>query len=154
MDNELDVNDWINSAQEDLDGIALTSQVPLLAHTCYHCGQAVEKMLKAYIIAKTNELTKTHDLVSLIKKCERISPDFGQFRNICTDISTFSTIRYPPRKNITKQDMEETIERTREIVDFTMATLKQLGYDKIPQPTSDSMKKIMNAIQRVQDITG
>jgi HEPN domain-containing protein len=154
MDNELDVNDWISSAQEDLDGIALTSQVPLLANTCYHCGQAVEKMLKAYIIAKTNELTKTHDLVSLVTKCERSSPDFGKLKNTCAEISTFSTIRYPPKKDLTKQEMEETIKNTHEIVDFTMSKLKELGYDKTQQPTSDAMKKIMNAIRQVKNITG
>jgi HEPN domain-containing protein len=152
--SELVISDWINSTQGDLDMVSLGSQVPLLAPVCYHCGQAVEKILKAYIIAKTSELTKTHDLVSLITKCEQCSPDFGKFRNTCTNISTFSTIRYPPQKNLTKQEMEETIKNTHEIVNFAMAKLKELGYDKTPQPTSDSMKKIMAAIQQVQNITG
>jgi len=44
--SELVVSEWVDSAREDLDNIALTSQVPLIAGTCYHCGQAVEKILK------------------------------------------------------------------------------------------------------------
>jgi HEPN domain-containing protein len=154
MDNELDVNDWINSTQEDLVIVSFGSQVPMLASTCYHCGLAVEKMLKAYLIAKESKLTKTHDLDVLIEKCEKHSPDFSKYRKICEDISVFSIVRYPPDRNLTEQKMRKTIENTHEIVNFAMAKLKELGYDKTPQPTSDSMKKIMAAIQQVQNITG
>jgi HEPN domain-containing protein len=102
---ELVVSEWINSAQEDLDGIALTSQVPLLAHTCYHCGLAVEKMLKAYIIAKETKLIKTHDLNVLLEKCEKHSSDFGRFKDICIDITLYATLRYPPGRNLTREKM-------------------------------------------------
>jgi HEPN domain-containing protein len=153
MNDELDVNDWIDSAQEDLIIVSLGSQVPVLASTCYHCGQAVEKLFKAYLIAKGSGLTKTHDLVPLIRKCEQYSPDFRAFESACTQISAFSVVRYPPKKNLTEQKMNQTIKDTREIVDFTMSKLKELGYDSPPKPPSDSMKKMMNAVQQVQNIT-
>jgi len=144
--DELVVSEWINSTRDDLGVISLISQVPLPAAVCYHCGQAVEKILKAYLIAKENELLKTHDLILLIKKCEKHSPDFGKFKNTCADISTFATIRYPPETNMTEQKMGQTIKDTHEIVDFTMEKLKQLGYNPPPQPTSAAIEKIMAAI--------
>jgi HEPN domain-containing protein len=144
--SELIIIDWLDSTQEDFDIISLGSQVPLLASTCYHCGQAVEKILKAYLIAKENNLTKTHDLDALLEKCETHSPDFGQFKKNCENITAYATIRYPPRKNLTKQEMEETIEDTHEIVNFTMSKLKELGFDKPQQPASDVIEKMIKAV--------
>jgi HEPN domain-containing protein len=147
--DELVVGEWINSAQEDLDTVSLVSQVPLLAATCFHCGQAVEKILKAYIIAKDIKLIKTHDLNDLLDRCKKHSSDFSNFEDVCNDIISYTTVRYPPDRNLTEQEMKQTIESTHEIVDFTMSKLKELGYEKLPQPTSDSLKKIIDAIEHL-----
>jgi HEPN domain-containing protein len=150
MNNELDVNDWISSAQEDMDMILLGSKVPIIASTCYHCGQAVEKILKAYLIAKESKLTKTHDLDVLVAKCEKHSPDFNQYKKIGVDVSAFSTIRYPPKRNITEQEMKETIESAYKIIDFTMSKLNGLGYKKQSQPQSEAIKKMIKAVSSMR----
>jgi len=96
--NELDVKEWINSAREDLGVIELVSRVPYFALTCYHCQQAVEKLLKAYLLAHTGEQPqKSHDLDAFLNKCAKYSADFNKFKKICADISTFSTVRYPSK---------------------------------------------------------
>jgi len=148
--SELVVCEWINSAQEDLDAITLTSQVPLLAHTCYHCGQAIEKILKAYIIAKESRLIKTHDIEDLLGKCQNHSSDFGKFEYICEDLTKYVTVRYPPIENVPEQKMELAIKNTHEIVDFTMEKLKQLGYNPTKQPTSENIKKMIEAVNTSQ----
>jgi len=153
MNNELDVNDWISSAQGDLDNVALASQIPLIAITCYHCGQAVEKILKAYSIAMGDPLKKMHDLTLIIKKCEEHSPDFGKFKDICMDISTYSTIRYPPERNVAEQEMRQAIKDAHEIVDFTREKLKQLGYNPPPKPPSEILKKMIDAAEAVKKHT-
>jgi len=126
--NELDVIDWINSAQDDLKIVSFGAQALILAPTCYHCEQAVEKMLKAYIIAKENRLIKTHDLDVLLEKCEVHSSDFSIFKKVCEDITTFSVMRYPPSRKLTVQYMEQAVKNTLAIVDFTQSKLKELGY--------------------------
>ena len=68
-EDNLDVDKWIKYALADynaaLNMVHLHRPVPIEI-VCYHCQQAAEKILKAYIIAKCATLTKTHDLVVLL----------------------------------------------------------------------------------------
>jgi HEPN domain-containing protein len=123
------------------------SQVPLLVPTYYHCEQAIEKILKAYIIAKENILTKTHDLNELRRICETHSPDFSGFEDICDEISAYSAIRYPPNINLTIRQMRKTIKDTFEIVDFTKSKLKDLGYEVPESSTTAAMEEVKEAIR-------
>jgi HEPN domain-containing protein len=128
---ELVVGEWIEVAQEDFDAASKLAEVPYPAPACYHCQQAVEKILKAYFIVKENRLTKTHDLNELIDTCAKHSPDFGNFKEACSDITLFTAVRYPPIRKIrllTIHEMKQTLEHTREILDFTKSKLKELGY--------------------------
>jgi len=149
--SELVIADWMKSTQDDLDIAKIGAQVPILAPTCYHCGQAVEKILKAYIIAEENKLTKTHDLNLLLENCERHSPDFAKFKKQCAEILVFSTIRYPPSTNITEQTMKQTIKDTLEIVDFTKSKLKALGYDAPESSTNTAIEEIKEAVRILRD---
>jgi HEPN domain-containing protein len=141
------VEEWITSAQDDLTMVMLGAQVPVIASTCYHCGQAVEKILKAYIIAKENTLTKTHDLIVLLENCESHSSDFGKFKKQCAKITTFSTIRYPPSRNVTELKMEQTVKSALEIVNFTKSKLKDLGYEAPESSTNAAIEEVKEAIR-------
>lgn len=61
---------------------------------CFHCQQAVEKLLKAYLISKNIDFGKTHNLEFLLEKCLKLDPDF---KNL--DVGNLSfyavEIRYP-----------------------------------------------------------
>jgi HEPN domain-containing protein len=145
------VGEWITSAKDDMTMALLGAQVPVIASTCYHCGQAVEKILKAYIIAEENTLTKTHDLIVLLENCEKHSPDFGKFKKQCAKITAFSTIRYPPSMNVTEQKMEQTIENANEILSFTISKLKTLGY-KAPEPSTNmAIEEIKEAVRVLRE---
>jgi HEPN domain-containing protein len=129
---ELIVSDWIAAAQEDLSAALNLANIPYLVPACYLCGQSVEKILKAYYIAKENRLIKTHDLDELIEKCEKHSPDFDRFMDACSELTQYATIRYPPnRKNkkLTVQNMNQALKYAEDILDFTKAKLKELGYE-------------------------
>lgn len=43
---------------------------------CFHCQQAVEKALKAYLIKNRIEFNKLHNLETLRKMCAQIDNDF------------------------------------------------------------------------------
>jgi HEPN domain-containing protein len=141
------VGEWINSARDDLSMASLGARVPIPASTCYHCGQAVEKILKAYIIAEENKLTKTHDLNILLENCERYSSDFGKFKKQCAEITAFSTIRYPPSRNLTEWKMEQTVNSAHEIVNFTTSKLKVLGYEAPESSTNAAIEEIKEAVR-------
>jgi HEPN domain-containing protein len=71
--NELVVGEWVSAAYEDFGSAMVLAKIPYYAPACYHCQQSAEKILKAYIIAKENILTKTHDIDALVNKCEQHS---------------------------------------------------------------------------------
>ncbi len=71
------IKQWLFRAGEDIAVIhALSIQnTELYASTiCFHCQQAVEKYLKAFLVYKKIEFPKTHDVDFLLSKCISINP--------------------------------------------------------------------------------
>ncbi|MCD4783990.1 MAG: HEPN domain-containing protein [Candidatus Eremiobacteraeota bacterium] len=66
------INSWVDKAGKDL----LTAEHELsfsdavTESICFHCQQAVEKYLKAYLIFLGIPFTKTHEIGELITRCE------------------------------------------------------------------------------------
>jgi HEPN domain-containing protein len=66
MVDSIDVNKWRQRAMQDLRTIANNLKDDpefLAAVNCYLAQQAVEKLLKAYLLAKQKGLLKSHDLL-------------------------------------------------------------------------------------------
>ena len=97
VDIEL-IDDWLKSAEEDFQFalINLKEQKPFYAQICFHFHQAVEKILKAYIIANDLEFKKIHDLVLLLCICSAKDPSLNILRENCEYLNTFYIeTRYP-----------------------------------------------------------
>jgi HEPN domain-containing protein len=134
MSNDsLDVIDWIEKAIGDYysAGILAASDNPyVLPSACFHCQQSVEKIFKAYIIAKEGSFLKKHNLDELLSQCERQSSDFGKFIPACQVLNTYEgTTRYPSGKRYSKSDIEWALKDAYEILEFTTLKLKDLGYE-------------------------
>jgi len=127
--NELVVSEWISAALEDFGCATVLAKVPYYAPACYHCQQSVEKILKAYIIAKENILIKTHDLDDLVNKCERHNIDFDKFKDACEDLTLYTTIRYPPFGNMTEQNMKQALKEAHDVLEFTKSKLAEMGFE-------------------------
>ena len=136
---ELDINEWIRIAEQDYESaMKLSGFHPApLEVICYLCQQAVEKILKAYVIAKENKLTKTHDLKLLIEKCVQFSPDFDRFEKICSSLLLYSTLtRYPPVLDLAEHDMKQALKNADKILEFTKSKLAELGLANATQSVS------------------
>ena len=83
---------------------------------CNHSTQAVEKLLKGYIINNGKEVYKTHNLDDLCKSAIEIDNSFTEIAGDCVLLNTYTPdIKYTNRNEITKQDMI-TILKSLEIV--------------------------------------
>ena len=73
------INAWLTKAEHDiLSAQRLLEIEPMILDTaCFHCQQAVEKYLKAYIIYNDAEVEKTHDIVFLLDLCKSFDDDFS-----------------------------------------------------------------------------
>ncbi|MDR1992839.1 MAG: HEPN domain-containing protein, partial [Nitrososphaerota archaeon] len=63
---------------------------------CYHCQQAVEKFLKAYIIYRGEEIAKIHNLLALNNNCKKYDETFEEIDEKCSKLNSYGVIvRYP-----------------------------------------------------------
>jgi HEPN domain-containing protein len=87
--------EWFRKADHDLTSAhKLIEDADILDNVCFHCQQAVEKYLKAYLIFKGEEVIKTHYLKHLQTECAKFDSDFNTFE--FKDLTRYaSDVRYP-----------------------------------------------------------
>lgn len=62
----------------------------------YHCQQAAEKALKAWLTRNDTVFAKTHDLQILINQCQTTQAAFSNYQTHVRILSPFATeFRYP-----------------------------------------------------------
>lgn len=92
------VRKWIIKALEDfkIASHELDREVKEVVTTgvCFHCQQAAEKLIKAYLVSKNIDFAKTHDLEHLLDLCSKQDEEFKKI-----DVGNLTSyavhIRYP-----------------------------------------------------------
>jgi HEPN domain-containing protein len=90
------IQQWLLKANEDLLVIDRLTEFEIVATSsvCFHCQQAVEKFLKAYLIANGVDIKKTHNIEFLLSECSDIDKDFVEIDP--KELSDFGVdARYP-----------------------------------------------------------
>ena len=89
---------WLQKATHDLETAqrALHSGHPITDTAAYHCHQAAEKSLKAFLASRLAPLVKTHDLMDLLTRCAAADARFADWVDRIAELSAFGTVlRYP-----------------------------------------------------------
>ena len=124
------VKKWMVKANNDLKVAENEIKLPLedivTEAVCFHSQQAVEKFLKAYLITKSVEFDKTHNLEFLLELCVKEDKKFNGI-----DVGNLSfyavDVRYPDEFYIpTVDEAKECIEIARKIKKFV---LRKLGVE-------------------------
>lgn len=92
------VKKWMEKADGDFGyaSLSLEEEFEYFPQICWHFQQAAEKYLKAYIVAFDLEFRKIHDLVALLKICEKKDPSFISLLDACKYLQKFYVeTRYP-----------------------------------------------------------
>ena len=103
------IKQWLFKAKEDLLVVNKLTEYEIVATSsvCFHCQQAVEKFLKAYLIANGVDLKKTHNIEYLLSECADFDKDFEAIDP--KELSDFGVdVRYPGDMFVPTQD--ETLE--------------------------------------------
>ena len=77
------VREWVDKGNSDF--IAAKTLAPtegLENQTGFHCQQAIEKWLKAYLVKQGEEIRKIHDLTALVIDCEKYDPSFQDLNHL------------------------------------------------------------------------
>ena len=92
------VQEWLKKAKQDLDSAKFLSKMKPLPKDIigFHCQQAVEKCLKAFLVLHDIEPPRSHDLLYLKTRCQIIEkfPDLDE--NILISLNPYAVEhRYP-----------------------------------------------------------
>jgi len=113
---------WIEKADEDLNfaRASLKEGLEFYPQICFLLQQAVEKYLKAYIVANELDFQKIHDLGRLIKICGKKDSEFNQYFDKVVDLSTYYIeTRYPDFEiQINKAQVENILDLAGQISIF------------------------------------
>jgi HEPN domain-containing protein len=73
------IKSWLNKAFNDLASAQRLIEIEpvILDNACFHCQQAIEKSLKAYLIFHGNDIERTHNIIFLLSECSDYDADFS-----------------------------------------------------------------------------
>lgn len=99
MTEEIEVSkQWIAKAKNDLlnvDNNLKAEEIPFDT-VCFHCQQAAEKLLKAYLVANGNSYPASHDLILILEKILLLNVSAEVLRNDLALLMPYAVeIRYP-----------------------------------------------------------
>ena len=99
MTEELELaRQWVIKAGNDLlnaDNNLHAETIPLDT-VCFHCQQAAEKFLKAFLVGKGRTYPITHDLLAILENILPINLDAEQLRDNLALLTPYAVeVRYP-----------------------------------------------------------
>jgi HEPN domain-containing protein len=121
LKSDLDVaRGWLRKAESDLGNARLCLAAgESLDTACFHCQQAAEKSLKAYLIAKGQPFPFVHDLDKLLDHCVAVDAAFESLRAGALELNPFAvTMRYDEEFWPDASAVHQALARARAIFEF------------------------------------
>ena len=122
------VREWVAKALGDLKvaehELMLPPEEAVAWAICFHCQQAAEKLLKAFLVSNQIDFKKTHDLDYLRQLCTEIDPDFENVD--IGDLTSYAAeARYPSASYaVSMSDARECFRIASNIKSFVLKKLK------------------------------
>ena len=94
----VEIQQWMLKARHDIESakLLLAGDPQILDTAVYHCQQAAEKALKAYLTSQDSPFMKVHDLTVLVKQCMDVDVSFGVLVEMAEILTPYATaFRYP-----------------------------------------------------------
>ena len=92
------VRGWLRKAESDLATLERMLQSPVaLDAACFHAQQAAEKLLKAYLIWREVDFPFTHNLSTLLLRCQVCDAEFSSLLTTAERLTPYAIrVRYDP----------------------------------------------------------
>jgi len=120
---------WVRKADSDLLNIANNVEATAVPWdtVCFHAQQAVEKFLKAWLIAHAQTPRRTHDLVTLLADCVAVDPVLAPLEPDCRRLTNYAIqSRYPDDVfEIGEADGRLVVDKARRLCELVRASLPQ-----------------------------
>lgn len=72
------IEGWLKKADHDIISAQRLLEIEpmILDSACFHCQQAIEKCLKAFLAYHGQEIERTHNIIFLLSECSNYDPIF------------------------------------------------------------------------------
>lgn len=114
----LSARDWLMKADEDIavaEYLLKTSK--FYADVCFHCEQAAEKSLKAFLVYHRITPKKTHNLPILAEECIRMNSSLAEITSCCDSLSKlYIPTRYSFKIEFNLTNAEESMKLAKEVM--------------------------------------
>jgi HEPN domain-containing protein len=107
------VREWLQKAQQDLDSARFLSNMKPLPKDIigFHCQQAVEKCLKAFLVLQDTEPPRSHDLLFLKTRCQSAGVFLDIDDTILSRLNPYAVEqRYPGETDISESAVLSDLE--------------------------------------------
>jgi HEPN domain-containing protein len=125
---------WLQKAFQDLQSAKwlLSSPDALYNAVGFHCQQAAEKTLKAFLTWQDEPFEKIHSLVALVGKCLPFDQDLQDLRQAAVTLTPYAvTFRYPgDLSELTPEEAERAYILAQQVWDFLIVKLPQETHPK------------------------
>lgn len=122
-----EIREWLQKAKNDLLSaqILMKHEPPVLDTASFHCQQAVEKVLKAFLVWKGVSFEKVHSLTYFLDLCETQEPRFGSMRERAEALAPYAVeIRYPGEvMEVSRSEAEEALSTAEALWNFVINLL-------------------------------
>lgn len=119
---------WKIRADNDLKIVETTINLPdpVTDVLSFHCQQAAEKYLKLYLVARSVEPKKTHDIGFLIGECIKHDPSFEDIFNVAFLSIYAIESRYVDEFFIPSiEELRNAYQAAMRVRDFVLARVKE-----------------------------
>ena len=117
--NSIYPEDWLKIAKKDFERVGTLLKIDDHIAAGFYLQQAVEKFLKAFLLAQGWKLKRIHDLEILLNDAIKYKSEFEKYRTVCQKITSFYfTERYPffMDTEIDEQDVIDSFQFVKELV--------------------------------------
>jgi HEPN domain-containing protein len=120
--------DWYEKAIKDLRGAQILYESDAdNSLVAFHCQQAIEKMLKGYVLKHTKELLSGHSLIFLIRRAAKFDEEIRKFTKDVAFVNQFYVeTRYPADipDEVDEYEEQECFETAREVIIYIQSKEK------------------------------
>ncbi len=124
---------WLAKAKNDLLNADnnLKSEIIPFDTVCFHCQQAAEKLLKAYLVGNGKEYPFTHDLFMILEKVLPLNTDAEALRDSLSILIPYAVeVRYPDDWYMpSDEDAKEAREAVRKVLNWLENALPDIFKD-------------------------
>jgi len=108
--HEAECLEWVKRGEWDWRSAHLLfeAEAPVPETACFHAQQAVEKILKAFLISRRAAAPRTHNLVALLDAAVELEPSTANLKEVCSLLTPYAVdLRYPGDIGVVEQGEAE-----------------------------------------------